>query len=316
MNRMNCSESIKQKSLELGFDLVGITSAEPIGTEDARHLSAWIDNGFCAGMEYMKRNLEKRINPAKLLENAVSIVCVGLIYKPDIDIKPENSDMAQVSDYALYDDYHDFMKQRLWVLADYIKNLDPKRKIHTKVCVDSAPAAERSLAQRAGLGFIGKNRMLINPEMGLEIFLGEILTDFKLGPDNPMSNSCSDCDKCIKACPTGALTRDNGIDARRCISYLTIEHKGEIPDDKASAIANSLYGCDKCVKACPYHRYGQTKKNKQFKISENRKFLAPEMIANWDQQTFDQYFANSPVERLGLEGLKRNAKVCRKNTHC
>ena len=310
---MNCSESIKQKSLQLGFDLVGITSANPISAGHAQKLQAWLDADYSADMAYMKRNLEKRINPAKLLENAVSVVCVGLIYKPDLDSTPPKNTLAQISEYALYNDYHDFMKQGLWALADHIKNLEPKRQTRTKVCVDSAPVAERSLAKRAGLGFIGKNRMLINPEMGLEIFLGEILTDLQLDFDTPIANSCSDCDKCINACPTGAL-RDNGIDARKCISYLTIEHKGDIPDDKAPTIGNTLYGCDACVTACPYHRYAPTKKNKDFEIHKNRLSLDPADIADWDQQTFDKYFANSPVTRLGLDRLKRNARICCENS--
>ena len=307
---MNCSKAVKQKSLELGFDLVGITSAAAIAPDHAQYLRDWLKNGFFAGMEYMSRNIEKRINPSKLLENAVSVVCVGLIYKPEGVETVENPGLARVSDYALYDDYHAFIKDRLWELADYIDEITSHENIRTKVCVDTAPVAERSLAQRAGLGFIGKNHMLINPEMGVEIFLGELITDVQLEPDMPMENTCSDCNKCIRACPTAAIDADGGFDANRCISYLTIEHKGDFTKDQAAKIGNSLFGCDKCVQACPYHQYGQTRKNQQMKFHENRRWLDPVEVLNWDQATFDKFFAGSPAARLGLEGLKRNAKAC------
>jgi len=307
---MNYTKAVKQKSLELGFDLVGITSASPIAPEGAQYLRDWLKNGFHASMGYMSRNVEKRVDPSKLLENAVSVVCVGLVYKPEnADIR-EKTGFVTVSDYALYDDYHGFIKQRLFSLADYISEISPGNDIRTKICVDSAPVAERSLAHRAGLGFIGKNHMLINPEMGVEIFLGELITDFQLQPDTPMENSCSDCCKCIRACPTGALGADGSFDANRCISYLTIEHKGNFPPAAAAKIDNSLFGCDRCVRACPYHQYGQTRKNQDMKFYENRRSLDPAEILNWNQADFDKIFAGSPVERLGLEGLKRNAKAC------
>jgi epoxyqueuosine reductase len=307
---MNYTKAVKQKSLELGFDLTGITSASKIPPSHAQYLRDWLKSGFHADMGYMSRNIEKRLNPAVLLENAISVVCVGLVYKPQTPDNDENAGFAGISDYALYDDYHGFIKERLFALADYISEISHSQNIRTKICVDSTPVAERSLAQRAGLGFIGKNHMLINPEMGVEIFLGELITDLQLEPDEPMENACSDCCKCIRACPTGALSADGSFDANRCISYLTIEHKGDFPDGTAAKIGNSLFGCDRCVRACPYHFCGQTRKNQDMKFCVNRRYLDPAEILNWDQEMFDKIFANSPVERLGLAALKRNANAC------
>ena len=311
---MDITPAIKQKSLELGFDLVGITSAEPIYAEHAKNLCDWVDKGFFAAMGYMARNLEKRIDPAKLFENPATVICVGLIYKPDNNLKAPDNKSSRVSDYAVYNDYHDYIKSRLNRLADYIHQSASPKKIRTKVCVDTAPVAERSLAARAGLGFIGKNHMLINPDFGVEIFLGEIITDLELTTDNKFKTDCSQCTKCLDACPTGALSPDGTFDANKCVSYLTIEHKDEIPKALAAKIGNSLYGCDICVKVCPYHKTAPTIKNSRLTRRYKNTWLDPVEILKWDQQTFDEHFAQTPVERIGLDRLKRNAKICLNNT--
>ncbi|MBA7617613.1 Epoxyqueuosine reductase [subsurface metagenome] len=251
---MNLTDSIKQKARQLGFDLVGITDASPIDADQFKLFTDWLDSGYAGRMSYMHNNLNKRTNPAKLLKNAQSLIVVGLNYTPPKTqpIPPDpTAPMGRVANYARYEDYHPFIKKELRKLTEFITSIagaDSKFRI----CVDSAPLAERALAARAGLGFIGKNHMLINPKLGPQILLGEIITSLKLELDKPITANCSDCNKCLTACPTGALRADSQFDANKCISYLTIEYKDRIPPDLAGKIGDRLFGCDECVLACPY----------------------------------------------------------------
>jgi epoxyqueuosine reductase len=163
------------------------------------------------------------------------------------------------------------------------------------------------------LGFVGKNHMLINPDLGCQIFLGEIITDLKLQPDKPVAADCSDCKKCIEACPTGALRSDGQFDASRCINYLTIEHKGPIPPEKARKMGDRLFGCEECILACPYQQRAPARANKEFKFYPDRAELGLQRILDLTPDAFDAEFADSPIKRSGLEGLKRNARICLAN---
>jgi len=347
---MSLAEQIKQKALELGFDLVGITDASPIDARQAELLADWLKAGYAGQMSYMHRNFQKRINPAKLLENAQSVICVGLNYKPPKrpqSLRASQSDARQshlqhitnqtgrIATYAQYEDYHSFIKKQLRKLTEFIMSLAGE-DVKFKICVDSAPLAERALAARAGLGFIGKNHVLINPELGPQLFLGEIITDLKLETDKPIFchserresfsrrrhgdviQSCSNCNKCIEACPTGALRADGQFDANKCISYLTIEYKGEIPEQLAEKIGARLFGCDECVLACPYKEAAPLCKNKQFKFYTDRAELDLREILSRGRPAclpynFEARFADSPIKRLGLQRLKRNAQICLAN---
>lgn len=312
---MSLSQDIKHKTIELGFDLLGVTDASPIDTEQAEFFAEWLKSGYAGQMDYMHRNLQKRLDPGKLLENAQSVIVVGLNYTPPKH-KPKPPDeaapMGKVAGYAQYEDYHSFIKERLYKLADFIKSL-AGAGVKSKICVDSVPLAERALAVRAGLGFIGKNHMLINPELGCQLFLGEIVTDFKLPPDNPIAGDCSGCRKCLDACPTGALRPDGQFDAEICINYLTIEYKSQIPPGLAEKIGDRLFGCDECVVACPYQKNAPACENKQFKFYRDRARIDLQEILNLDADAFESEFAESPINRLGLEGLKRNARICLAN---
>jgi epoxyqueuosine reductase len=266
------AEDIKQKALELGFDLVGITDASSIETRQVELLAGWLKCGFAGQMDYMHRNFEKRVDPSKLLKNAQSVICVGLNYTPPkTQLKPPDAAalMGRVANYAQYEDYHSFIKKQLRKLTVLLSSL-AGTGFKFKICVDSVPLAERALAARAGLGFIGKNHMLINPQLGAQIFLGEIITNLKLQTDQPIENACSDCQNCISACPTGALRPDGQFDANKCISYLTIEYKDQIPPDLTPKISDHLFGCDECVLACPYQKDASVCKNKQFKFYNDR----------------------------------------------
>ena len=310
---MSLSQTIKRKALQLGFDAAGITDASPLQDEQVAFFHRWLEAGFAAQMGYMARSLEKRVNPAELLERAESVIVVALAYKPPAAQAPTQTIPAgRVAAYAQYKDYHLVMKSLLRKLADFIES-QARKTAKFKLCVDSAPLAERALAARAGLGFLGKNTMLISPELGPQVFLGEIITDLKLDTDRPAQGSCGNCDKCIKACPTGALRRDGLIDANKCISYLTIEHKGDIAGELAQRIDDRLFGCDECLLACPNQKQAPPSRNALLKFYPQRASISLQHVMNMNSAGFDAEFADSTIKRTGLQTLKRNAAICLKN---
>ena len=316
------AQEIKAAALDAGFDLVGITDASPIPPEQARFLADWLKAGYAGQMQYMYRDFEKRTNPARLLPGAQSVIVVGLNYKPAPQ-KPRPRDVTQptgrVSAYAQYEDYHLFIRRHLRKLIDFVTSTGARGR-EFKICVDSAPLAERALAARAGLGFIGKNHTLTNPTLGPQILLGEIITIQKLDIDEPVAEGCAGCNKCIDACPTGALRADGRLDANRCISYLTIEYKGSVSGaagpDFAEKVGNRLFGCDECVLACPYRQNAPVCKNRQFRFYPDRAELDLQEILTMTAESWDARFADSPIKRLGLAGLKRNAQICLANLNC
>jgi epoxyqueuosine reductase len=329
---MSLTQDIKAKALELDFDIVGITDAAPIDNKQFKFFTDWLALGYAGRMNYMRENLDKRTNPAKLLENAKSVICVGLNYTPPRSQKqtPElTGPMGKVANYAQYEDYHVFIKKQLYELAEFISST-AGHEHKFKICVDSAPLAERALAVRAGLGFIGKNHILINPGLGTQTLLGEIITTLKLRTDEPTfchserseesiessAIKCRSCNKCIDACPTGALRADGQFDANKCISYLTIEYNGRILSELAEKIGDRLFGCDKCALACPYQENAPLCKNKQFKFYNDRAKLDLYRILNLTEEGFDAEFADSPIKHAGLDYLKRNAQICLANASC
>jgi epoxyqueuosine reductase len=308
---MNLAAIAKEKAIELGFDAIGITDARALAPEHTEALRRWLADGQAAGMEYMHRNVEKRLDPARLLPAARSVICVAISYKTHAgEAAPKRAGV--IADYATFQDYHMFMKEKLFALADILR-AEVGGEFAFKVCVDSSPVAERSLAVRAGLGFIGRNRMLINPTLGPAIFLGELVTDMELAPDSPVSDRCGDCTRCIDACPTGALSRE-GLDAGKCLSYLTIEHKGEIPHDLAWRMGNRLYGCDECVNACPCYIKAPPCSDQTLALRIGRKYFDPARVLEWNEATFRNETTGTPVGRPGLTILKRNAAICVANS--
>ena len=318
MVKMTLSEQIKQKAIELGFDLVGITDASPVSDEDVNHLRDWLNSGRAGQMTWMHNNIEKRTNPAKLLPSAKSVIVVGLNYKPPSSLRAKRSVAKQsryhgrVAAYAQYEDYHPFIKKLLRNLVDFIISKTGTR-LKYKICVDSAPLLERALAVRAGLGFIGKNRMLVNPRLGPQILLGEVLTNLELDTDKPIAESCPDCGRCVTACPTGALKPDGLFDAGKCVSYLTIEADGEIPAELAPKVGNHLFGCCDCVLACPYQQKALPCANKEFVFHSDRAEIDLNEILTLTDDQFQIKFANSPILRAGHGHLKRIAKICLAN---
>jgi epoxyqueuosine reductase len=314
---MTLTEQIKQKALEHGFDLVGITDASPVHDEHVNRLLDWLNAGHAGQMTWMHRDVEKRTNPAKLLPGAQSIIVVGLNYKPpsqDARRTTRNSKMGRVAAYAHYEDYHPFIKKQLSRLVAFLAETTG-HGLKFKICVDSTPLLERALAVRAGLGIIGKNRMLVNPRFGPQIFLGEILTNLELAcPGNPLAgNHCDSCDKCVSACPTGALKPDGSFNATKCISYLTIESKTEIPAELAPKIGNHLFGCCDCILACPHQQKAPSCSNKEFTFHQTRAQLDLNEVINLTEEQFQIRFANSPILRAGLPKIKQTAQVCLQN---
>jgi epoxyqueuosine reductase len=312
---MSLAQDIKQKAIELGFDLADITDTSALNNEQFKLFTGWLAFGYAGRLDYMRKNLDKRTSPAKLLKNAQSVICVGLNYTPPkTQLKPTDTTTptGSVASYAQYEDYHLFIKKQLRKLTDFISSIAGDGP-QFKICVDSAPLAERALAARAGLGFIGKNHMLINPTLGPQIFLGEVVTTLKLQTDESITSHCSNCNKCIDACPTGALRADGQFDANKCISYLTIEYKGRIPSDLAEKIGARLFGCDECVLACPYQQDAPVCKNKKFKFYSDRAKLNLQEVLNFSRELFEAKFVDSPIKRLGLDRLKRNAQICLAN---
>jgi epoxyqueuosine reductase len=314
--KMTLTEQIKQKTLELGFDLVGVTDASPVSKEQVSRLLGWLDAGYAGNMTWLHSNLEKRTDPAKLLPGAKTVIVVGLNYKPPKqkaeDGKQHTVPMGRVTAFAQYDDYHPFIKKLLRRLADFITSITCP-SMQFKICVDSSPLLERALAVRAGLGIIGKNRMLVNPRIGPQIFLGEIITNIELEPDKPLTESCPGCGKCVAACPTGALKVDGSFDATKCISYMTIEANTDVPADLAPKIGNHLFGCAECLLACPYQQTAPTCANKEFVHHPDRAELDLNEFLNLTEEQFKIQFAHSPILRPGLAHLKRIARICLNN---
>jgi epoxyqueuosine reductase len=220
--------------------------------------------------------------------------------------------IGRVAAYACYEDYHPFIKKRLRKLVDFITETTG-HGLKFKICVDSEPILERALAVRAGLGFIGRNHALVNPRLGPQILLGEIITNLELTADKPVVESCPKCDKCVSACPTGALKPDGSFDATKCISYLTIESKTEIPADLASKIGTHLFGCAECLSACPYQQNAPTCDNKEFVFHPDRAELNLQEVIELTEEQFQSRFTGSPLLRPGLAHLKQVAQICLRN---
>lgn len=311
---MTTAEKIKQKARQLGFDLVGITDASPIDQKDIDLLKNWLMAGSHGQMHYMENNLQKRINPAALLENAQSVIVTAINYTTSPQQKTEPRPTGKIAAFAQYQDYHEFIKIRLHELAEYANTLADTAARY-KICVDSVPLAERALAARAGIGFIAKNHMLTHPQLGSHLLLGEIITELKLDCDKKLTMTCPECDRCVRICPTGALKSNGQFDANKCISYLTIELKDDIPSELEDKIGDQLFGCDHCITACPYNLVAPPCSNKDFRFFPDRAALSLHKILAMTTVEFDAEFADLPIKRAGLEKLQSTAKLCLKNIY-
>jgi epoxyqueuosine reductase len=305
---MTLSRQIKDYAYSLGFDACGICEAEPVGAEEQLHFKDWIANSYQADMDYMTRNTDKRCNPALLVEGARSIVCVALNYYPQTKQPEINPRFAY---YAYGKDYHEAVKAKLRMLFDYIKGLDPAAA--GRAFVDTAPLPERYWAARAGLGFIGKNSLLIIPKKGSYFFLGELVINPELEYDAPLNLSCGSCRRCMDACPTKAIVSPKVVNANRCISYQTIENRREIDKDVIPKLNNCFYGCDICQQVCPWNKYARPHKTEEFNPSEAFLDLSFDKLDNLTVEDYQRIFKDSAVKRAKFTGLKRNLEALRQN---
>jgi len=297
-------EKIRQRALELGFDDCRFTSAD--APASAGQFQNWLAGKNHGEMNYLERNAPKRTDPQKVLSGAKSIVALAASYEI------ENQKSGGVARYARFDDYHEILGERLKLLTVFINQLaDETRSLWY---VDTGPILERDLAQRAGLGFVGKHTNLISRRLGNWIFLCEIITTLELEADAPEKNHCGKCSRCIEACPTNAITAPFQLDARRCISYLTIELKGSIPIELRAAIGKRIYGCDDCLAVCPWNRFAC--EGKLMKSHARKELDEPDLIEllQLDEKNFRSRFAGSPILRTKRRGFLRNVCVALGNT--
>ena len=299
---LSLSKEIKQKAFEIGFSACGISMVEILDPEK-EFLENWIQNGFGAEMNYLKNNLEKRRNPNNVLENAVSVISLLISY--NTSEKLNESSFYKIAKYAYGKDYHEVIKGKLDQLIEFIKQQTNSSII--KGFVDSAPIFEKSWAVKSGLGWIGKNSLLINKEFGSFVFIGEILTDIPLNYDLQIENSfCGNCNKCVDECPTNAINSDCSINASKCIAYQTIENKADLPDELKPHFNNYIYGCDICQDVCPWNQLKPETKETSFKMNEKIKKLTKTDWENMDEESFKFIFDGSAMSRVKFPKLKRN----------
>jgi epoxyqueuosine reductase len=298
------STLIKSAALCLGFEACGIARAEPL-PEDRTRLLSWLENGYHADMQYMERNLEKRTDPAQLVDQAKSVIVLLQNYFP-AEKHTFNSNY-KIAKYAYGEDYHIVLKEKLFSLFEYInKEIAPAKG---RCFTDSAPVMERTWAVKAGLGWIGKNGNLLTRDSGSFVFIAELIIDLEMAYDEPnLRNYCGSCNICMEQCPTKAIVVPGVIDSRKCISYLTIENKGEIPSGFNGKTENWIFGCDICQDVCPWNRKNVSTTEPRFAPSEE---LIAWKDSDWegvDPDKFASFFVKSPISRAGWQGLLRNIR--------
>jgi epoxyqueuosine reductase len=305
-SRKEMTERIRRQALALGFDACGIVRAEPLEEEHSR-LLAWLMDGRHAGMDYMARNTEKRLDPTKLVPGSKSVIVVLLNYYPGEKIYPAGEDIPRISRYALGRDYHKVMRRKLKDLLKWIN--DELAPAEGRVFVDSAPVLERAWARRAGLGWTGKNSLLLT-QKGSWFFIGEIITDLELSYDTAeVADRCGSCTRCVEACPTQAILPERTVDANRCISYWTIEYKGEEFPEGMPGLHGQAFGCDICQEVCPWNSKAVPHKTPDFEPQKERLTLTRDDWQKMTGEEFTELFAGTPVMRTGLKGMKRNIKT-------
>ena len=294
---------ILAEAQKMGFDACGIANATALESESA-HVEQWLNEGREGEMGYLTRNKEKRYDPRLLVEGTKSIVTVLYNYYPKLQLG--DVEHFKIAKYAYGTDYHDVLKQRMRQLLERIEAQSGKLE-GVRIFVDSAPVLDRAWAVRCGLGFIGKNTTLIHPKKGSFFFIGHLFLPIELDETGqPMTNRCGRCTKCLDACPTGALEAPFRIDARKCISYLTIEYKGNFAEMDPKAFNGWMYGCDTCQDVCPYNRFALPNVEPEFQPSKRLVAMDEDGWKNLSEADFDALFKHSAVQRAGYEGLKRN----------
>jgi epoxyqueuosine reductase len=302
------SASIRQKALELGFDVCGIAPADSF--PELSFFREWLDRGYAGDMAYLERTADRRADARHVVPGARSVIVTGTIYNVDRPYSTAcgDSSAALISRYAWGDDYHDVLRRRLEQLVAWMREESPE-PFEASAYVDTGPVQERVYAQYAGIGWIGKNTCVINPQLGSWLFLSEIICTLPIAPDSPALDQCGTCTLCIEACPTAAIREPYVLDATRCLSYLTIEHRGAIPEAHREALGNHVYGCDICQDVCPYNQLAMRSDDAHWQ--PRRALDLPRLVELWQESdaSLRQSLKGSAMTRAKLTGLRRNLAV-------
>jgi len=301
--KQKVTQLIKSKAAELGFTFCGLSKAEFL-EEEAPKLEEWLNRGYQGKMGYLENHFEKRLNPTLLVPGAKSVVSLVYNYYPKKDLAQD--DQLKIAKYAYGEDYHFVVKDKLKQLMQTIA--EDVGEVEGRAFVDSAPVMERAWAQRSGLGWIGKNSLLLNRQMGSFFFLAELVIDLELEYDSPVKDYCGTCTACMDACPTDAIPSPYVVDGSKCISYYTIELKEEIPVEVKGKFENWIFGCDICQDVCPWNRFATPHQESRFEPDPELGKMRREDWEEITEEVFKKIFKKSAVERTGYKGLTRNIK--------
>ena len=310
MKALKRANQLKSWAIEVGFDRAGIALVQPSRT--GAEFLEWLARGDQAEMAYLERRQEVRLDPREVLADASSVLCVALQYHPLVGSEAPGGDLwPRVARYARGLDYHLIMERRLRRLAERIHESYPGTE--SRIYVDTGPVLEREMAASAGLGTVGKNTNLLDPESGSWFLLGELFMSLEVSPDIPGSDLCGTCTECLDACPTGALAEPYRLDSRRCISYWTIEHRGAVPPEVRPLIGDWVFGCDICQEVCPINTDAQPGDHPELQLPDERELLDLTGLLGLNREQYVEAFRGSPMKRSKLEGLQRNAAVAMGN---
>ena len=307
MHSLISKSTIQKKSKEFGFDIIKITDPK-IHKKNQHYIKDFLKNDFHGDMDWLEKNLERRVSPKKLWSDVKSIIVLGVNYGPNHDPLQnlENKKIGNISVYARGNDYHEVIKKNLKKFGRWIIS---QTNSEIKVFIDTAPIMEKPIAQKAGLGWQGKHTNLVSRDYGSWLFLASIFTNLELESDKEEINHCGNCNNCIEICPTDAFTEPYKLDARKCISYLTIEHKGIIPLNLRSKIGNRIYGCDDCLAVCPLNKFAKESNEIKFKQKNKTELYDLKKLSLLSDDNFRKMFSKSPIKRIGRNRFLRNVLI-------
>ncbi len=303
LNKHTATQIIKTKAQELGFSFCGVAKAEFL-EQEALHLEEWLKRGYQGKMSYMENYFDKRLDPTLLVPGAKSVISLVYNYYPKKDLGKDSN--LKIAKYAYGEDYHFVIKDKLKTLLSHLN--ETIGEVNGRAFVDSAPVMEGAWAQKSGLGWVGKNSLLLNRSAGSFFFLAELIIDLELEYDGPVKDYCGTCTACMDACPTDAIPEPYVVDGSKCISYFTIELKEEIPNEVRGKFENWIFGCDICQDVCPWNRFSSPHNESRFDPSQELENMKEEDWNEITQEVFRKVFKKSAVKRTGLKGLQRNIR--------
>lgn len=308
MGHGHLTRRIREKAGQLGFEAIGVA---PVSAIPEQHLRTWLERQYHGRMGYMERKSGKRLDPGQVLDGARSILSLALNYFHPYELPYKEVNCGAISRYASGEDYHEVLEERLQQLLGFIRRLEPEVK--GKIYVDTGPVLDKFWAARSGVGWLGKHTNVLARDLGSWFFLGEILLDVKLEYDQPIPDFCGSCTRCIEACPTDAIVEPYVLDSRRCISYLTIELREDIPEAFRESMGNLVYGCDICQDVCPWNRKSPVSGVEEFKPRESNRSPELRVMARMSADDFRERFRGSAIKRTRWRGLMRNVAVAMGN---